>query len=142
MIFKQTLGTSITNGEIGADAVTLATQTTGNYVATITNGNGISGSSATEGGTPTIALGNLTADWNQTAAFDLILNNADSQLQIRGSGGAFFGTLDAGALTGDETFTLEAGTAGNLCTDAGNCLGAGGGAAPSDCSVLNPGVRR
>ncbi|MBI2439304.1 MAG: hypothetical protein HYV45_01730, partial [Candidatus Moranbacteria bacterium] len=41
---------------IAANAVALTTDTTGNYVATITNGNGISGSSTTEGGTPTLAI--------------------------------------------------------------------------------------
>jgi hypothetical protein len=60
----------VANGGTGASSltnlITLTTDTTGNYVATITNGNGISGSSSTEGGTPTIALGDLTADWNQT----------------------------------------------------------------------------
>ncbi|MFZ3031621.1 MAG: hypothetical protein WA082_01150, partial [Candidatus Moraniibacteriota bacterium] len=59
---------------IAADAVALTTDTTGNYVATITAGSGISGSSSSEGGTPTIALGALTADWNQTGAFDIALN--------------------------------------------------------------------
>ena len=42
-----------------ANSVALGTDTTGNYVATITAGTGISGSSSTEGGTPTIALSHL-----------------------------------------------------------------------------------
>ena len=46
---------------IAADAVALTTDTTGNYVATITAGSGISGSSSTEGGTPTIAVNLLNA---------------------------------------------------------------------------------
>jgi len=41
---------------ISADAITLGTDTTGNYVATITAGNGISGDATTEGSTPTIAV--------------------------------------------------------------------------------------
>jgi hypothetical protein len=41
---------------IASNAIALTTDTTGNYVATITAGNGISGSSSTEGGTPTIAI--------------------------------------------------------------------------------------
>ncbi|MDD2767059.1 MAG: hypothetical protein PHH40_04890, partial [Candidatus Moranbacteria bacterium] len=45
---------------ISADAVALTTDTTGNYVATITNGNGITGSSASEGGTPTLSVNLLT----------------------------------------------------------------------------------
>ena len=47
---------SIDTAHIANDAVTLGTKTSGNYVATITAGTGISGSSSTEGGTPTIAL--------------------------------------------------------------------------------------
>jgi hypothetical protein len=41
---------------IAADSVALGTDTTGNYVATITAGNGLSGSGTTEGSTPTIAV--------------------------------------------------------------------------------------
>ncbi|HYC79451.1 MAG TPA: hypothetical protein VEC17_00300, partial [Candidatus Binatia bacterium] len=67
-----TLGTSIdltsevtgvlpvANGGTGAnslnDLITLGTHTVGNYVATITAGSGITGSSSTEGGTPTISV--------------------------------------------------------------------------------------
>jgi hypothetical protein len=39
-----------------SDDVALGTQTSGNYVATITAGDGISGSSSTESGTPTISV--------------------------------------------------------------------------------------
>lgn len=46
-----TVGTTQLSGD-----VTLGTQTSGNYVATITAGAGISGASSTEGGTPTIAV--------------------------------------------------------------------------------------
>ena len=41
---------------IAADSVALGTDTTGNYVATITAGNGLSGSVSSEGSTPTIAV--------------------------------------------------------------------------------------
>lgn len=41
---------------IAADSVALGTDTTGNYVATITAGNGLSGNATTEGSTPTIAV--------------------------------------------------------------------------------------
>lgn len=41
---------------IAADAITLGTDTTGNYVATITAGNGLSGNATSEGSTPTIAV--------------------------------------------------------------------------------------
>jgi hypothetical protein len=93
---------------IQADAVALGTDTTGNYVATITAGNGISGSSAIEGGTPTIALGALTGDWNQTGAFDISLNNASSELKILESAGAtFYGIFDVADLSAsDKTYTF------------------------------------
>jgi hypothetical protein len=92
---------------IAADAVALSTDTTGNYVATITNGSGITGSSASEGGTPTIALGALTADWNQTGAFDIALNNAGSELKILESAGAtYYGIFDVTDLAADRTYTF------------------------------------
>ncbi|MEK7549521.1 MAG: hypothetical protein AAB519_00840, partial [Patescibacteria group bacterium] len=92
---------------IAADAVALTTDTTGNYVATITAGNGISGTSSSEGGTPTIALGALTANWDQTGAFDISLNNASSELQILESAGAtFYGIFDVTDLSANRTYTF------------------------------------
>jgi hypothetical protein len=73
---------AITSATIANDAVALGTQTTGNYVATITAGTGISGSSSSEGGTPTIAL--ATA----------------------GAGAATYGSTDDG--TKIDTITLDA----------------------------------
>ena len=73
---------AITSATIANDAVALSTQTTGNYVATITAGTGISGSSSSEGGTPTIAL--ATA----------------------GAGAATYGSTDDG--TKIDTITLDA----------------------------------
>ena len=57
----------VANGGTGAsslnDLIVLGTNTTGNYVASITSGNGISGGVAVEGGTPTLAIDLLdTAD--------------------------------------------------------------------------------
>ena len=112
---------------IQPNAVALSTDTTGNYLATLSGGNGIGVTgSGSEGATPSVDLGALTANWNQTGAFDFILDNANSELQIRGSGGAFYATLDASALTTDETYTLPAGAGGTICTTAGNCTGVGG----------------
>ncbi|MBX4205343.1 MAG: tail fiber domain-containing protein [Candidatus Doudnabacteria bacterium] len=106
-----TLGTG--NGGTGAaslaDLIALTTNTTGNYVATITAGSGISGASTTEGGTPTIALGTLTADWNQTGAFDISLNNSSSELKILEAGGTptLFGIFDVADLSvADKTYTF------------------------------------
>ncbi|MBI2543284.1 MAG: hypothetical protein HYW24_03800 [Candidatus Aenigmarchaeota archaeon] len=92
---------------IAADSVALTTDTTGNYVATITASSGISGSSSTEGGTPTISLGSLTADWSQLGAYDIVLYNASSELAIlESSGDTYFGILDVGDLNANRTYTL------------------------------------
>ena len=103
---------------IQANSVALTTDTTGNYVATITNGSGISGSSSAEGGTPTIALGDLTADWTQAGAYDFVLNNASSELKILESIGAtYYSIFDVGDLSADQTFSFNVGgvvyTSGN-----------------------------
>ncbi|MEI8103930.1 MAG: hypothetical protein WCG84_03475, partial [Candidatus Moraniibacteriota bacterium] len=56
---------SVAHGGTGAsslnDLITLGTHTTGNYVASITAGNGISGSASSEGATPTLSLNLLTS---------------------------------------------------------------------------------
>jgi hypothetical protein len=107
---------TITNsGDTTADtiaddgSITLTTETDGNYVASITNGSGISGGNGgSEGAALTLALGALTADWSQTGAFDIILANADSQLQILESvGGTYYATIDAGNLGGNESLTIS-----------------------------------
>ncbi len=54
-VYVNTANLSIATSQLSGD-VALGTQTSGNYVATITAGNGISGSSTGEGGTPTIAV--------------------------------------------------------------------------------------
>ena len=65
-----------------------------------------------------VALGALTGDWSQTGAFDIILNNAGSELRILESdGGASLGTLDVGSLSGDATYTFS-GTTGTVFTTA------------------------
>ncbi len=111
---------------IAADAVALGTDTTGNYVATITAGNGISGSVSSEGSTPTIALSALTGDWDQTGAFDILLDNASSELKILESSGAtYFGIIDVGDLSADRTYTFPDAT-GTVCLTSGNCSGVGG----------------
>ena len=54
-VFVNAATFSIATSQLSGD-VALGTQTSGNYVATITAGDGISGSSSTESGTPTIAV--------------------------------------------------------------------------------------
>ena len=108
---------------INPDAVALGTDTTGNYVATISAGNGISGAASSEGATPTIALSALTANWNQSGAFDIVLNNTGAELSILDSDGTHTGTLDVANLAQNTTYLLPATTSASvsLCTSDGNC---------------------
>ncbi|HSX27440.1 MAG TPA: NosD domain-containing protein, partial [Patescibacteria group bacterium] len=135
-----TLSGDVTVNSTGAttiqpDSVALGTDTTGNYVTSLTAGNGISVGAAGESATPTVALAALTADWNQTGAFDITLNNASSELKILESAGAtFFGTLDVGDLTANRTYVLPDLTAASdtIClVTLGNCAGSGGGVTTS-----------
>lgn len=113
---------------IAADAVALTTDTTGNYVATGASGSGVSlTGGGSEGATLTAALAALTADWNQTGAFDITLNNASSELRIlESAGAAFYGTVDVTDLSADRTYTFPDDT-GTICLSSGNCAGGAGG---------------
>jgi hypothetical protein len=62
-----------------------------------------------------LRLGDLTANWNQANPFDIVLNNAGSELRMRASIGGGMGTLDVGPITGDQTFLLT-GDGGTLLT--------------------------
>ncbi|MDD5084365.1 MAG: hypothetical protein PHT88_05570, partial [Candidatus Moranbacteria bacterium] len=65
---------------IAADAVALGVDTVGNYVSSIVSGNGISGSSATEGGSPTISVNLLgSADGSS------LLTESHSGLEFQGA---------------------------------------------------------
>jgi hypothetical protein len=128
-------GITITNASGGitvasafGTSVDLGVDTTGNYQIGTAAGNGIAVTgTAGAGWTPTIALAALTADWSQTGAFDLVLNNANSELRVLESvGGTFFGSIDVGNLTADRTYTFPD-ASGTICLDTGNCAGAGGG---------------
>ncbi|OGM63284.1 hypothetical protein A3A76_04530, partial [Candidatus Woesebacteria bacterium RIFCSPLOWO2_01_FULL_39_23] len=112
---------------ISADAVALSTDTTGVYVGDVTSGSGISVSGVpAENYTETVSLGSLTANWSQTGAYDIVLNNAGSELQILSADAtANFGILDVTTLTGDRTYTFPNET-GTVCLSTNNCGFAGG----------------
>ena len=118
---------------IQPDSVALTINTTGDYIETIISGNGVVASYAggiTEGADVTLDLGSLTTDWIQSAAFDIRLDNASSELRILESiGGAFRGTIDVGDLSGDKIYVFPdyVGATTNVCLATGNCAGAGGG---------------
>ena len=118
---------------IAADSVALGTDTTGNYVATITAGNGLSGNATTEGSAPTIAVvagGGIVS--NSTGVF---ANTDNSTLEI--SGGAIRVKDDGIALgtktTGNYVATITAGNglSGNATTE---------GSAPTIAVVAGSGI--
>ncbi len=113
-------GTGTFSTTIAADSVALTTDTTGNYVQSITNGSGISGGNGGgEGSALTLALGALTSDWTQSGAFDILLSNASSELKIKeSSGDTYYGILEVGDLgAADATYTFS-GTSGTVLTSA------------------------
>ncbi|KKU57293.1 MAG: hypothetical protein UX79_C0015G0001, partial [candidate division WWE3 bacterium GW2011_GWB1_47_11] len=112
---------------IQANAVALTTDTSGNYVASITNGSGIGGGDGgSEGAALTLALGALTADWSQSGAYDIVLANASSELKIlESTGGLYYGILEVGDLAAaDATYTFS-GTSGTVWTSANDGSGSG-----------------
>jgi hypothetical protein len=80
-------------------------------------------------GTDSISLGALTADWNQTGAFDILLNNASSELGIREDGGGTdYGFFNVLSVTGNTTYDFpNPGDGGDVVClrDLANCAGAG-----------------
>lgn len=63
-----------------------------------------------------ISLGDLTANWSQSGAFDILLNNAASEFRmLESAGGTFYGTLDIGDLLADATYTFS-GSSGTVLT--------------------------
>jgi hypothetical protein len=95
---------------VAGNAVALATDTTGNYVQSVTNGSGISGGDGgSEGAALTLALGALTSDWSQTGTFDIVLDNSSSELKILegGTGPTLYGIFDVTDLTvSSKTYTF------------------------------------
>lgn len=91
-----------------------ATPSWSNIASLLSAGNGLEISGTT---TASYDLGDLTSDWNQTGAFDIILDNASSELSIlESAGGTFYATLDAGDLSSDITYTLS-GASGTILTN-------------------------
>jgi hypothetical protein len=112
-------GTTSIATTIAANSVALTTDTTGNYVANVATGSGLTGGSAgSEGAALTLSLSALAANWSQTGAFDIVLGNASSELQIMESTGAtYYGTLDVGDLSANGTYTFS-GASGTVYTTA------------------------
>lgn len=125
--------------EISANALQVkASGITGTHLNTSVAGAGLAGGGGaalsvnTGNGTQIVAdavvLGPLTADWVQSGAFDIVLDNAASELKIRSSdGAAFYGILDSGVHAADRTYTLSGGAAGTNTLWHNNNDGTGSG---------------
>lgn len=102
---------SIATSQLTGD-VALGTQTSGNYVATITAGNGISGSGTGEGSTPTIAVVAGT-DGGLVSNSSGVFVNANSGLVSNstglhvGSGNGISVSTDAIAVNAGSTLTVN-----------------------------------
>ena len=78
---------AVSDGGTGATSlnnlITLGTHTTGNYVASITGGDGITAGGAAEGGTPSISL-------DLKANHGLVIDNTELKIDLKSSGGLEF----------------------------------------------------
>jgi hypothetical protein len=111
---KITAGTGLTGG-IPSDALGDGFSAT----LDVAGGNGITASA------DSLGLGPLTANWNQTGAFDLVLANAGADiLMLETGGGTDYGTLDMGVLSGTQTYTFT-GTGGDVWTSGNDGAGSG-----------------
>lgn len=116
-----TLG-GLTNGLLRTDSSgVLSVASVGvDYEAPLAFGSGLSRTGNT------VSLGELNQTWNQTGAFDIFLNNPNSQLRILESlGNQYYGSLDVGDLSDNQIYTLPD-ESGEICLSTGNCVGSGG----------------
>ncbi len=118
-----------TNGQLligNGSGFTLSTPTSGNGITWV-NGSG----------SITPNLSSLTSDWNQSGAFDIVLDNASSELRIKSADAAsFYGKIDVTTLAADRTYTFPD-ASGAVCLDSGNCAGAGTGVTASPNGTAN-----
>ncbi|MBI1908868.1 MAG: hypothetical protein HYS22_01705 [Deltaproteobacteria bacterium] len=141
-------------GVDASGAVETCTAATTGTVTSVATGSGLTGGTITTTGT--LSLGALTADWNQTGAFDITLNNASSELKIlESAGGTYYGIIDAGDLSADRTYTFpdatgtvalttsNVATATALAANGANCdagsypLGVDASGAVESCTVAS-----
>ena len=101
-------GPQITAAGIANNAVALGTKTTGNYVATITAGTGISGNATGEGSTPTISValnGLTTSTTDGDGDYFVVVNDSGGQRKLTKANIAVsgFNTANGIALGTDTT---------------------------------------
>ncbi len=98
---------------IAANSVALGTDTTGNYVASLTAGTGVTVGGAAEGGTPSVAIGQAVATTSNVTFNNLIV---DGTLTVNGS----TTTVDTtNILIEDPLMFLSSGATGSASVDAG-----------------------
>lgn len=129
---------SIATTQLTGD-VALGTQTSGNYVATITAGNGISGSSSSEGGTPTIAVvANSGIVANSTGVFAKAANgiSVDSS-GINVSGGSTLTVNSSGTHVNSDLSITSLTTSGDTTVNGNTKLGNAGSDVVSFIAAVN-----
>jgi len=114
---------AVVDGGTGAttldNLITLGSHTTGNYVTSITGGDGITAGVAAEGGTPTVAI-------DLKANHGLAIDNTKLKIDLKTSGGLEFDNgqmrvkLDAGSING--TLPVTKGGTGLISVASGDIL--------------------
>ena len=143
---------AVADGGTGATSlnnlITLGSHTTGNYVQSISGGNGITAGAASEGGTPTVAIdaktnGGLVIESNKLAV-DLSASSITGTLAVGdgGTGQTSYTTGDIIYSNGTNSLTkLGIGTAGEVLTVAAGipswAAASGGGSSPWTTSGSN-----
>ena len=98
---------------IAANSVALGTDTTGNYVASLSAGTGVTVGGAAEGGTPSVAIGQAVATTSNVTFNNLIV---DGTLTVNGA----TTTVDTtNILVEDPLMFLSSGATGSASVDAG-----------------------
>ena len=87
---------------IGANTVALGADTTGDYVASITSGNGLTGGTTGEGSTPTLAVG--AGNYITVNADDVAVNTTTLTPVIWAASGSYTGSIFT-RVTGDITIS-------------------------------------
>ena len=98
---------------IAANSVALGTDTTGNYVASLSAGTGVTVGGAAEGGTPSVAIGQAVATTSNVTFNNLVV---DGTLTVNGA----TTTVDTtNILVEDPLMFLSSGASGSASVDAG-----------------------
>lgn len=111
----------VTTDKVGTNAVTLGEKTNGNYVATIATDNGLSGASATEGGTPTIGIADLGVSTAKLAE-GAVTNNKITDATIANAK-LVNDSVTVSGFGGGRDVTIALGATGTLPTFSGDSDG-------------------